>query len=89
MIRTSRKPLNSSTESFKFFDEGRNECQIADCLNIKGLDNQTQMLNYQINQYPPKSLIVNLVRDALGACGLNLGGRLGQGERKGVTLIVV
>ena len=47
------------------------------------------MLNYQINQYPQKSLIVNLVRDALGAGGLNLGGRLGQGERKGVTLIVV
>ncbi len=30
------------------------------CLIIKGLDNQDQKLNYQINQYPPKSLIVSL-----------------------------
>ena len=30
MIRTSRKPSNSSTEVFKFFDEGRNEYQIVD-----------------------------------------------------------
>ena len=27
---------------------------------IKGLDNQDQKLNYQINQYPNKSLIVSL-----------------------------
>jgi hypothetical protein len=27
---------------------------------IKGLDNQAQELNYQINQYPKKSLIVIL-----------------------------
>ncbi len=30
------------------------------CLIIKGLDNQAQKLNYQINQYPKKSLIVSL-----------------------------
>jgi hypothetical protein len=29
-------------------------------LIIKGLDNQDQKLNYQINQYPKKSLIVIL-----------------------------
>jgi hypothetical protein len=26
------------------------------CLIIKGLDNQAQKLNYQINQYPKKKL---------------------------------
>jgi hypothetical protein len=31
------------------------------CLIIKGLDNQAQKLNNQINQYPKKSLIVTLV----------------------------
>ncbi len=30
------------------------------CLIIKELDNQDQKLNYQINQYPKKSLIVSL-----------------------------
>ncbi len=30
------------------------------CLIIKGIDNQVQKLNNQSNQYPPKSLIVNL-----------------------------
>jgi hypothetical protein len=30
------------------------------CLSIKGLDNQAQKLNYQLNQYPKKALIVNL-----------------------------
>jgi hypothetical protein len=30
------------------------------CLIIKGLDNQDQKLNYQINEYPKKGLIVIL-----------------------------
>jgi len=30
------------------------------CLIIKGLDNQAQKLNYHLNQYPKKSLIVSL-----------------------------
>jgi hypothetical protein len=34
-------------------------------LIIKGLDNQAQKLNYQINQYPKKSLIVSLVPHAI------------------------
>ncbi len=37
----------------------------AICLIIKGLDNQDQKLNYQIKQYPPKSLIVNLAKHRL------------------------
>jgi hypothetical protein len=32
------------------------------CLIIEGLDNQAQKLNYQINQYPKKILIISLVR---------------------------
>ena len=34
------------------------------CLVIKGLDNQDQKTNNQINQYPQKSLIVTL--DSMG-----------------------
>ncbi len=34
-------------------------------LIIKGFDNQDQKINYQINQYPKKNLIVNLVPDVV------------------------
>jgi hypothetical protein len=36
---------------------------------IKGLDNQAKKLNYQINQYPKKSLIVSL---DVGCCSFKL-----------------
>jgi hypothetical protein len=42
------------------------------CLIIKGLDNQAQKLNNQINQYPKKSLIVSLGEGRKKKCGTRI-----------------
>ncbi len=50
------------------------------CLIIKGLDNQAQKLNYQINQYPKKSLIVSLAGRVQGLSGAGRGGPPKSGD---------